>query len=615
MNKKISTSLVASFLLATLNINAEELSQITVSSATKSEQSIQDVTSNIEVITKEEIDERNYSNIIEALNSVSGTSFVSNGGLGASTSFFIRGMATERILVLIDGVKYRDPSNTSGSSLQHIFIDDIERIEIIKGAQSGIWGTDAAAGVINIITKKAENGFNSRTNVEFGSYKTKKINTSVSYKEKKYDFKITANKIVSDGFSTNVPYGDDVNSYENDGYKNLTLKLDTNIKVNDSSKIGFNLTSIDFLSEYDSFSTPNDDTLKSDGKSILASTYYEYKINNHNLKIQYENSDFKREEIGSTSGVLKFNGQSEGIEISDSFKYSENDFLIVGLGLSEDNIDYVKVDTTKNNTNSKSSYLYFTNSNKFDKTIFTQSLRYDRFSKFENKLTGKVGIKYSMDKNFNIFSNVGTAYNVPNILKQLNPWGATFFDVKPEETKSFDIGFKYYDLKTTYFKSEVKNLIEWIDPTPLNWANNDGYYKNSDSKSKFEGFEIDYSKMVTDYTMLGLAYTRLVAKNGDNEYLKKRPIQTFKTSMDYYRLKNFHFNLNSEYVGTRYNLDNKSGRQTGKYTLWNGVINYNVSNDLKLYTKVDNIFNKYYQTTDSFATPGRSAYIGLNYKF
>ena len=100
MQKKISTSLVASLLLATTNLfSAQSLEPITVTSATKSTQSIKDVTSNVEVITKEEIEERHFSGVSEALNSLTGVSVISNGGLGQSDSLFIRGVDSKRILI------------------------------------------------------------------------------------------------------------------------------------------------------------------------------------------------------------------------------------------------------------------------------------------------------------------------------------------------------------------------------------------------------------------------------------------------------------------------------------------------------------------------------------
>jgi vitamin B12 transporter len=116
----------------------------------------------------------------QALNSLPGISMTRSGGLGTTSSLFVQGFSNKYTLVLIDGVRYSDPTNTSGSDISNILIDDIERIEVIKGAQSGVWGADAAAGVINIITKKAKPGTRASVGVDTGNYLL--ANTNINYK-------------------------------------------------------------------------------------------------------------------------------------------------------------------------------------------------------------------------------------------------------------------------------------------------------------------------------------------------------------------------------------------------------------------------------------------------
>ncbi|MEA3228850.1 MAG: TonB-dependent receptor plug domain-containing protein, partial [Campylobacterota bacterium] len=151
MSKKIKLSLLSVALIGSLHAQQSvKLDTITVTSATKSKQSIKDVTSNIDVITSEEIEEKYYTTVSEALNSIAGISFTNNGGLGSKISLRVRGMNNNRVLVLIDGVRLQDPSNTEGANITHLMVNNIEKIEVIKGAQSGVWGADATAGVINI---------------------------------------------------------------------------------------------------------------------------------------------------------------------------------------------------------------------------------------------------------------------------------------------------------------------------------------------------------------------------------------------------------------------------------------------------------------------------------
>lgn len=616
---KLTTSLVASLLLSTNLYSAQELSAITVTSATKSEQSIKDVTSNIEVITKEDIEDRKFTSVIEALNTISGISFYSRGNLGSSSSVYLRGMDNKRSLFLIDGVRYYDPSNTSGGNYGHLMINDIERIEVIKGAQSGIWGANAAAGVINIITKKTKKDTNANIIVEAGSFKTKKFGTSISHGADNFDVKFTANRLETDGYSSVTAYGNDPKDYEKDGYKNTTISIGANYYISDNSTISLNIKNINALVEYDSLGTPNDDSMKSDVDTTLYNIVYSHKVDKHNIKLDYQLSDFKRHEIGTVASpgftwngnyyagsenVLKFNGKTHSIELSDEYKYSDNDFLLFGSGLSKDDVNFVMTDNSNKDRDSKSKYIYLTNSNKFDKIVLTQSIRYDNYTNFDNKFTGKLGIKYSFNNDLSFTSNVGTGYTVPSILEEFNPWGTANFNLEPEETKSLDIGFTYNNFSLTYFKSYVDNLIDWNNATSA--------YENVEGESKFKGVELSYMKTLEENTLLTFNYTHLSAKDDAGDNLLRRPKRELNLALDYYGIQNFHFNVNAEYVGNRKDASNK---QTGKYTVWNSVVNYDLNKNLDLYLKVNNVFDKYYQTSYGYATAPRNAYVGLKYNF
>ena len=616
MQKKLSISLVASVLLATTNLfSAQELETITVTSATKSTQSIKDVTSNVEVITSEEIKERHFTTVSEALNTLAGVSIINNGGIGGSTTLSLRGTSNNRTLILIDGVKFKDHSSISGTDISTLMITDIERIEVIKGAQSGIWGADAAAGVINIITKSAKDGLHANTNIEAGTYNTSKYNTQVSYKNKDFDLKLDALKLTSDSFSTKANYGDDLDSLENDRYENTTLNLKGNYYINDDAKIGFSITDIDSLKEYDS-SSANDTTMKNDSQSKIYNLNYEQGYKNHKFLLKTDRSDIKRDQIGTTWGVKLTDSTSENLELMDNITYNEKDFLLLGLGLSKDEIDYTKADNTKNNASSDSKYVYITNNNNFNKLILTQSLRHDNFDNFDNKTTGKIGAKYNVNDDLSFSSNLGTSYSVPLLIQNVNPWGDTNFDIEAEKSKTFDIGFDYDDFKVTYFYHKVKDLIDWYDPTPTNYYNSDAIYTNLDGTSTFEGVEISYKRELISDLLTSLNYTYLEAKDSDKEDLARRAKNSLKFGVDYYGINKFHFNVNGEYVGNRKeDVYGVGSVQTGNYTVWNSVVNYEINKTFSTYLKVDNLFDKYYQTIYGYATAERSAYVGLKATF
>jgi len=496
-------------------------------------------------------------------------------------------------------------------------IGDIQQIEVIKGAQSGIWGADASAGVINIITKKAKNGTHVSANIEGGSFHTRKIGATVSHKTSDFDVKLSVNEITSDGFTVQAPRDEDIKQYEDDAYSNLTINFQANYYINDDAKINLNITDIDALKEYDN-SGPNDDTMKSDVSDRLYKLAYLQTYANHNFTLKAELSEFSSDEIGTLPFtyfgttyhlVTNFNGSHTNIEFIDNMKYFEKDFITFGLGSNSDDVDYIMTDNSNNQKKNKDNYIYLTNSNTLGPVILTESIRYDDYDNFDSKATGKLGIKYNVNKDIFITSNIGLGYNVPSIVQELNPWGNVNSELNPEDTITSDISIGYKGFKATYFYNEITDLIEGT------YVGGVSKFENMNGESIFKGYEFEYNQNLLENIMISLNYSILSAKDKDGKDLKQRPKETAKLTLDYYPMDDLHLGIFGEYIGERYNEADKKGQQTGKYAIVNFVSNYDVNKNLSLYVKIDNIFDKYYQTIDGYTTAPLSGYLGVNAKF
>lgn len=159
MNNTIKLSFVATLLLTTNTHANTQLEDITITTTNKLPISIEKTTSNVSVITSEEIKEKGYLTVAQAISTVAGITVSHSDGLGQSTSFFVRGNDAGKVLVLLDGMRLNDPSTTDGRALlDALTTNNIEQIEIVKGGSSSIWGSNASAAVINIITKEAKDG-------------------------------------------------------------------------------------------------------------------------------------------------------------------------------------------------------------------------------------------------------------------------------------------------------------------------------------------------------------------------------------------------------------------------------------------------------------------------
>ncbi|MCT7576081.1 TonB-dependent receptor [Aliarcobacter butzleri] len=599
--KKISTSLVASFFLATNLFSTDTLETITVTSATKTEQSIKDVTSNIDVITAEDIEARKFKTVVEALNTIPGIQVSPSGGIGQQTSVFLRGMASNKTLVLIDGIRLNDPTGLSGANFEHLMINDIERIEVIKGAQSSIWGADASAGVINIITKSAQKGTHGNASVEYGRYDSKISKANISHKTDDFDAKLGVTRVDTDGFSAMTPRGEKAKKYEDDGYENTTANLKLGYNFDQNNRVSTSYEIIDTKVDYDNSPNSND---RAKTKTHLANVNYENKNDIAITNVYANYTDITREySYGNFDGSVKEYG------VKSTVPYlSETSFITIGT-------DYKEFEH-ENNLDKKydNKAIYITNTNKFfdDKTIFTESLRYDKYSDFHNKATGKVGVKQYIIDDLNLSSNYGTGYNVPTIYQLFEPaqdWGGGpspvgNADLQPEKTKGYDVGLEYKGFSITYFDTKVNNMIGYGNG-----------YENIEGDSKLKGTEIAYKNSVSEDIFLNLNYTNLSAKNADKEYLAKRAKDKVGFGVDYYGLKDFHFNINGEYIGTRYEKDDEKGASTGNYTIWNAVVDYDINKTFSTYVKLDNMFNKDYQIVDGYATSQRAAFVGLKASF
>ena len=620
MQKIIKYSLISVALLSQLDANNQyTLDSIEVSSSQATTLNKKDVTDSVIVITKEAIEESRVTTLDEALNKLGGISITQNGGMGKNTSVFLRGMDTRRLLVLIDGVRYNDPSSLkSTADFSQIMLYNVEQIEIVKGAQSGIWGSDASGGVINIITSKAKSGLHSSANIEYGSYDSIKTSLNTSYATDKFDILVSGLIYSTDGFSAVEPkqseadYGKryDELGLEKDAYENQSLNAKFGFNLTQNDRIEATLQTINSDIDFDSGagSTKDSDIPNTILKNRFYNLSYAHKNSLHNLKLNYSLSTFDQDTIGD-GWSAKYVGSTQEIKLDDKISYIKDGFLRVGVSYqkfkSED------VTATKEDKEYDAISVFATNYNKiklfFDNnTIITQSLRYDKYDEFDNSLTGKIGIKQFINNNFYISANIGTGYNVPTMSQLYNQyWGNE--NLVPEKSLTSDITIGNDTIWLTGFYNEITDLIDYNYST---WS-----YSQFDGVSKFKGYEIGYEDYFLDKVGLNAIYTYVKTEDIDGKSLARRPKVQLDISATYYVSDNFDLGLNGQYIGTRYDKADEQGAQTGKYTVANFVTNIKIDNSTTVYGKINNITDKYYQSVDGYATAGRSLYLGLNISY
>ncbi len=633
MSKTIKLSLISIALLSSLHAqNQYTLDTINVTASQGTTLNKKDVTDSVTIITKEAIEESRVTTLTDALSQLGNITMSQSGGIGQQTSMYLRGMDTRRMLILIDGIRYNNPTAIGGvAELSQIMLYNVEQIEIIKGAQSGVWGSDASGGVINIITSTAKKGLHATANVEYGSYDSKKASLQASYATEKYDILIGGLYIDVDGFSAVEPkqseaaYGKryDELGLEKDSYQNKSLNAKFGYNVTKNDRIQASVQLINTTTDVDSGAgiTKDSDIPYSKIKNNFYSLAYKHKDTLNDISLQYNLSTFDKElELVHWSGVgtnvYTYKGSVNEVKIDDKIGYMKDSFLRVGASYQLFNYK----EQTGTEDKSYSAYSAFaTNYNKLQlfsgsNTIITESVRYDKYDEFDDALTGKLGIKQFMHNDIYISTNIGTGFNAPTIGQVYGEFGSLANpNLKPETSLTSDITLGNDNIWVTGFYNEIDNLIEWYDPD--GWGGVDPIYQNISGKSKFEGIELGYEDYFFDSLGVNAMYTYVKTKDANGKALARRPKTQVDAKATYYASDSFDIGANAQYIGTRYDGADNSGAQTGEYTIVNFVSNVQVNKYITVYGKINNITDKYYQVVDGYATAGRSLYLGMNGKF
>ncbi|WP_295421509.1 TonB-dependent siderophore receptor [Sulfurovum sp.] len=622
-------SLMAAALLLTGNVYADEtLEPITVVSANKTTQSVKDTTSNVTVITAEEIEENGYQTVAQAISHESGMIISKSGGMGQPASIFTRGMEGGQTLVLLDGMRLNDPSTPNGAAhLESLGTANIEQIEIIKGGQSSIWGSNASAGVINIITKTPKQGTHGSATIGYGSYNTKEVSTDIAYKDEKLMVQAMGSYLTTDGFSALAP-----RDAEKDAYENKTYNLKLGYVFNKNNKIDLSFNHIETDTQYDGSDVsytpnPNDTTsyVTSEQKNYTLDYYFTY--DNYSATLHANKGEYTREDYYNGQGPTFYNASTSEYSLINAYSYTQRKAV---LGL-----EYKEIEDELS-LSPQSSYInkaiFFSNLYRIsDNTLLETNLRYDDYDAFSNKATYKIGLSHdhSFLEGFKISANYYTSYDAPTIYQYApSTYVKTNPDLKPSYTKGFDITASYKKLiSITYFNNKVEDYIDYESSAV--WGQ-PGQYVNVDGESKFEGIEVAGSYTFDPYNLiLSTNYTHLIkTEKYDGSDFMRRPKDVLNASLDYYTDSNMHFGINAQYIGDRTDLDYGNGAydpitgtmiypkvQTGNYTLWNLNFGAKIVEDLDLNINARNIFDKDYQSVYGYATEGRSVYAKIKYSF
>lgn len=579
-----------------------------VVSATKIEESVEETTSSVQIINSETIEKINVEFIPDVLERLSELNIIQNGGAGKQATIILRGGSSSQTLILVDGVKVK--STTLGTfDFAGITSDDIERIEIVKGPQSTIYGSEAMAGVINIITKKGSGKTETEVSIEAGAQGTFNPSATISGGSSKFDYRITASKFFTDGIS-NAKAGS-----EKDGYENSSISGKFGMRPNE--KVEFKVTGKYYndRSDLDSFGADDPNYVQEGKHYILSGKGIIYLLDNWEQvlslsrisdSLDYTDPDtfFNNSEIDTSINTVDW---QHNLYVSDAYIFTlgteHRDEQGENKGVFDKSVD--------------NKALYFNSKLKLleDDLIINAGTRYDDHKTFGDKTTYRVGSIYNVRKlMLKIKGSYGTGFRAPtlNELFYNDAWGSSGnVNLKPETSNSWEAGIEKIlvkdraSLTVTYFEQDYENLIEWVESPPGSWL----YSPQNISKAEVKGIEAGITAKITDNLTVISSYSHLDTENKDTgKRLTRRPDDKFTLSAE---CSHKSVSLAATYIYVSDVYDSSSKRDLDSYSLVNMSGSYALYDNLKFFVRIDNLFDKDYETAGDFNTPGLSAFGGI----
>lgn len=616
-------------------LQAEEI----VISATKTPLPVSQVTSAVEIITGEEMERKKIKSVIDALRLAQGVTAFSNGGPGTMATVRIRGAQENHTLVVLDGTIMNSP--TDGTfNFANITPDNIERIEILRGAQSMLWGADAIGGVINIITKKGAGKPAASAYFEYGSFATLREGAQASGVKGPFDLSVSLNRWDTASFS-NVNYVR--GAAERDSFHNWQASGKLGVTLPKDGRLEFGLRWWDSFVNLDkAFGQTAFDVFGSHNRTnnLTVNGMYEQPITSWwtqklTLAMTREHTVFdpgtfeKNLNTGVTAPVFPFPGDidilNRRLEWQHNFQIGKSLLLTGGYQLRDERGENPDVAPEGKRITSNAGFAQ-AQVNVQDRVLATAGVRYDSYNSFGDATTYRVTGGYlHKETGTKVRASYATGFRAPTINQLYFP----FFgnpNLQPEKSQSWDAGIdqklfgERLTLSAGYFWNRFRNLIQAAlsascPPSPFVQPPDLPFCAVNVGSARSEGVEAGFTVALFKNLDVKGQYTYTSTRDlSNNNRLPRWPVHQGTVGVSYQPFKTVRVNMDYRYVGSRFN-DPANTQKQGSFGVVNLSGSYDVIKYVQVFGRVDNLFNQQYEEILYFGTPIRSVYGGIKVSY
>lgn len=648
----ITGAATAALLLAASAASAQTVATVTdptllrdvVVTANRSAQPADRVGQSVTVLTSEEITASQSVAVADLLIRTPGVILSRNGGAGGVTSVRIRGAEADHTVAIIDGVKLNDPSGTGGGfDFGNLLVNDIARIEVLRGAQSTLWGSQAIGGVVNIVTAEPTEPFQAGLSAEAGSRGTTYVRGSIGGAGERANWRLAASRYDTDGFSAYA------RGTEDDSYENFGLSGRANIRIVEGVSLDLRAVWSNGTAGIDGFPAPlfafGDTRETSQVKELVAYSGLNFDLLDGRLsnRIAYGYTRSDRLNENPDQAVTPVTFDSEGL----NQRYEYQGVLDIRQGWTATfGAEHEEAEFT---TRSPSAFNANPTPAKADATIdgayaqlqaevapgltLTGGVRRDEHDTFGGKTLGQVAVAWLLNDGATVLrASFGQGFKAPSLYQLYSDYGNTA--LSPEEADGWDAGVEQHlldgalILSATYFSRETTNQIDFVScsstvtqaAAPLcfrNGVRRFGYYSNI-ALSEADGVELAADYEVGPFSIRA-NYTQTNTENrtpGANlgRELARRPKDAANLTLGYVWPFGLSTSVAVRHAGDSFDNASNAARLDG-YTLVDLRASYPINETLEIYGRVENLGDEVYETVRNYGVAGRGTFVGVRARF
>ena len=593
----------AAAMLASLTVHAQQAAetegktlQEMVVTANRIEQPLSDLTADMTIIDDKTIARQGFGGVADVLSRIPGVEITRNGGPGASTSVFMRGADSRFTAVYVDGVRL-DSQSTGGASWQNIPLALIDRIEVLRGPAAAVYGSDAMGGVVQIFTKRGEGAAKPYVGLGIGNRGTYTAEAGISGGAGAWDYSIGLNRSQSDGFNARTTA---TANPDKDDYRSNSVNARLGYQLNKQHRLEATMLASDVNSGYDA--SPKADDRSINKMNAVGLNWQTQWNDNYSTKLQYTQS---RDYYQTKPSPYETDTRLHNYLFQNEWRYGIHT-MTAALERREDSLVNGGIDRDRHQNALALGYGMHSGAH-----TVQLNMRHDRDSEFGSKTTGSASYGYEFVKNWRATATVGNAFRTPTLYQRFSDYGDA--RLQPEKSKNAELGLRWNQgsdsLSLTAYRNNVTNLINYVGG-PGFCDSEFGCYENV-GKARLEGITLAGTTKLGQFNLHGSMDFQNPRDQTTDKMLARRAKRFANLGVD---ARVAGWTLGADMHTSAKRFDNAVNTNVlGGYTLFNISASTELGRDWSLLARVNNLTDKKYETARTYATEGRSVYVGVKW--